>query len=75
MIGYMNVIHNLCSVLCMDYMKIIGDVHPSLTDASDGSSKNISDDTRDGLKLTIQSVQLERKKTSTEVRRFGGLFD
>ena len=32
-------------------------------------------DTRDGLKLTIQSVQLERKKKSTEVRRFGGLFD
>ena len=67
MIGYMNVIHNLCSVLCMDYMKIVGDVHPSLTDASDGSSKSISDDTLDGLKLTVQSVQLERKKRLRKV--------
>ena len=43
-------------------MKAITDVNPSLTDTPDVSSKSISDEILDGLKLTLQAVQFEKKK-------------
>lgn len=67
MIGYINDIHDLSSVLCIDATKITGHVHQSLANSSDDSPKSISDDTLDGLKMALQDLQLERKTRMKKV--------
>eukprot|EP00250_Pteridium_aquilinum_P008352 c17878_g1_i1 orf=469-2196(+) len=74
--SYLGAIHELCSVLSMDSMKIVSDVHPSLIKSADSLPKSISDETLDGLKLTVQSLQHERKKRLHKIQDLGtSLFE
>lgn len=73
---YLRSIHDLCSVLSMDATKIVSDVHPSLVKSAEGLPKSISDETLDGLKLTVQSLQHERKKRLHKIQDLGtSLFE
>ncbi|MCO5614528.1 hypothetical protein L7F22_068811 [Adiantum nelumboides] len=74
--GYLGTIHDLCSVLSMDASKIVSDVHPSLVKSAESLPKSISDETLDGLKLTVQSLQHERKKRLHKIQDLGtSLFE
>ncbi|KAI5062830.1 hypothetical protein GOP47_0021377 [Adiantum capillus-veneris] len=57
-----SVIHELCSILAMDSMKIVKEVNPSLCMGAVGSSDVISDSILDILKRTIESLRLEKTK-------------
>ncbi len=58
---YMNVAHELCALLGMDFVQIIADVHPSLVDSNGGQPKSISNDTIARLAKTIHSLREEKK--------------
>ncbi|XP_047307615.1 65-kDa microtubule-associated protein 6-like isoform X2 [Impatiens glandulifera] len=60
-LGFVNEVHSLCGVLGLDFVRTIGDVHPSLHGTSVEQSTNISDSTVEGLEKTITRLKLERK--------------
>ncbi|KAK4484111.1 hypothetical protein RD792_011331 [Penstemon davidsonii] len=53
---HVNEIHTLSSVLCLDFGKIVNDVHPSLHESSPKHVTNISDSTLEGLDQAITSL-------------------
>lgn len=56
-----NVLHELCCVLGMDFAKTINDVHPSLNDSNAGlQTKSISNETLERLSSTVQSTTNEK---------------
>jgi protein regulator of cytokinesis 1 len=57
----MNVAHQLCATLGMDFVQIIAGVHPSLVDSDGGHPKSISNDTIARLAKTIHSLREEKK--------------
>lgn len=59
-IEFVNTIHGLCSVLGLDFVRTVTDVHPSLDESE--QSKSISNDTVDRLAATIQTLREEKKK-------------
>eukprot|EP01018_Ginkgo_biloba_P011853 Gb_30131 [translate_table: standard] len=59
-IEYVNTVHGLCSVLGLDFLRTVTDVHPSLDESE--QSKSISNDTIERLAMTINSLQEEKKK-------------
>lgn len=63
---YVNLIHQYCSVLGMDFFQLIAEIHPSLDDAK-GLPKSISNDTLDLLVKTIQSMEVEKKQRISKV--------
>ncbi|KAH7431647.1 hypothetical protein KP509_08G058500 [Ceratopteris richardii] len=74
--SYLRTIHDLCSILSMDAFKMISDVHPSLVKPTENLPKSISDETLDGLKLPVQSLQHERKKRLSMIQDLGtSLFE
>lgn len=60
-LGFVNEVHSLCGVLGLDFLKTIGDVHPSLHGTNLEQSTNISDSTVEGLEKTITRLKTERK--------------
>lgn len=64
---YVNIVHELCSVLGKEFFQIINDVHPSLDD-SRGQPKSVSNETLDLLAKTIHTLQAEKKKRMSTVR-------
>ncbi|KAL3830714.1 hypothetical protein ACJIZ3_019516 [Penstemon smallii] len=58
---HVNEIHTLSSVLCLDFGKIVNDVHPSLHDSSPKHVTNMSDSTLEGLDQAITRLKTERK--------------
>jgi hypothetical protein len=58
---YMNVAHQLCAIMGMDFVQIIAGVHPSLVDSDGGHPKSISNDTIARLAKTIHSLREEKK--------------
>ncbi|KAL3839024.1 hypothetical protein ACJIZ3_023615 [Penstemon smallii] len=61
LMDHVNKIHTLSSVLCLDFGKIVNDVHPSLHESSPKQVTNISDSTLDGLDQAITRLKTERK--------------
>jgi protein regulator of cytokinesis 1 len=66
---YVNLIHQLCSVMGMDFFQMISEVHPSLDD-SKGLAKSISNETLDLLVKTINSLQAEKQQRVVKVCSF-----
>jgi hypothetical protein len=66
---YVNLIHQYCSVMGMDFFQLVSEVHPSLDDAK-GLPKSISNDTLDLLLKTIQSLGVEKKRRLLKVLFF-----
>lgn len=62
-LDYVNVLHEHCSVLGMDFAKTINDVHPSLNESgASQQSKSISNETLERLSNTVQSVMNEKNQ-------------
>lgn len=59
-IDFVNTIHELCSVLGLDFLRTVTDVHPSLDESE--QSKSISNDTVNRLAATIETLREEKKK-------------
>ncbi|KAG0629549.1 hypothetical protein M758_1G111600 [Ceratodon purpureus] len=67
---YVNSIHQLCSVMGMDFFEIVTDVHFSLNDALE-IPKSISNETLDRLAKTIHSLHAEKKERVLKVKDIG----
>ncbi|KAG0560898.1 hypothetical protein KC19_9G023200 [Ceratodon purpureus] len=67
---YVSLMHQLCSVMGMDFFNIVTQVHPSLDDSRE-LPKSISNETLDGLANTIHSLQIEKKKRVIKVKEIG----
>lgn len=61
--------HQLCSVMGMDFFQIVTEVHPSLDDSQE-LPKSISNETLDRLAKKIHSLQAEKKKRVLKVREY-----
>ncbi|KAH9574264.1 hypothetical protein CY35_01G047700 [Sphagnum magellanicum] len=68
---YVNVVHELCTVLGMDSIQILADVHPSLVSSTPGQTKNISNVTIEGLAQTIHSLQEEKRVRLQKLQELG----
>ncbi|KAH9310920.1 hypothetical protein KI387_025955 [Taxus chinensis] len=58
-IEYVNVLHGLCSVLGLDFIRTVTEVHPSLEESE--QPKSISDDTIERLAMTIHTLREVKK--------------
>lgn len=58
--------HQLCSVMGMDFFQIVTEVHPSLDDSQE-IPKSISNETLDCLARTIHSLQVEKENRVLKV--------
>lgn len=67
---YVNLIHQYCSVMGMDFFQLVAEVHPSLDEAK-GLPKSISNDTLDLLVKTIQSLEAEKRQRVSKVKELG----
>lgn len=63
---YVNLIHQYCSVMGMDFFPLLAEIHPSL-DESKGLPSSISNDTLDLLEKTIQSLEAEKHERVMKV--------
>ncbi|CAK9882231.1 unnamed protein product [Sphagnum jensenii] len=54
-------VHGFSTVLGMDSIQILADVHPSLVSSTPGQTKNISNVTIEGLTQTIHSLEEEKR--------------
>lgn len=70
-LDYVNVIHEHCAVLGMDFFKTVTAVHPSLDESVSGQSKSISHDTIDRLAITVSSLKEEKKQRMKKVQMKG----
>ncbi|GMH05770.1 hypothetical protein Nepgr_007610 [Nepenthes gracilis] len=59
---FVSTVHDLCSVLGMDFFSTITEVHPSLNDSMDVHSKSISNDTLSRLAKTVLGLQKDKKQ-------------
>lgn len=55
-------VHDLCSVLGMDFFSIVTEVHPSLNDSTGAHSKSISNGTLAGLADTVTMLREDKKQ-------------
>eukprot|EP00249_Psilotum_nudum_P031961 c47020_g1_i1 orf=422-2218(+) len=69
-----NMVHELCSVLGMDYYMTITGVHPSLDESTPGQSRSISDSTLAKLAKTVQFLQQERRQRIQKLQGLGALL-
>ncbi|KAJ4753150.1 microtubule-associated protein 65-2 [Rhynchospora pubera] len=60
-LDYVSMVHDLCTVLGMDFFSTITEVHPSLDDSIDVDCKSISDDTLSKLDKTVASLKEDKK--------------
>ncbi|CAM6085418.1 unnamed protein product [Calypogeia fissa] len=68
---YVNVVHELCAVLGMDFFKTITEVDPSLEDTTGGQVKSISNETLERLAKSIHLLQEEKKKRIQRLQDLG----
>ncbi|XP_024402200.1 65-kDa microtubule-associated protein 1 isoform X1 [Physcomitrium patens] len=67
---YVNLMHQLCSVMNMDFFHVVTEVHPSLSD-SQNLSKSISNETLDCLAKSIHSLKAEKRKRALKIKDLG----
>ncbi|CAM6071113.1 unnamed protein product [Sphagnum tenellum] len=61
-------VHGFSTVLGMDSIQILADVHPSLISFTPGQTKNISNVTIEGLAQTIHSLEEEKRVRLQKLR-------
>ncbi|KAM0915005.1 hypothetical protein ACQ4PT_011153 [Festuca glaucescens] len=70
-------VHDLCSVLGMDFLSTVTEVHPSLNDSVGADSKSISDETLSRLSKMVTELKEEKvkrlEKAQLEVERLDQL--
>ncbi|XP_024536274.1 65-kDa microtubule-associated protein 1 [Selaginella moellendorffii] len=68
---YVNLIHDLCSVLAIDFLKTVGEVHPSLESLESTHTRSISNETLAKLQNTAQRLQQEKKERMIKLQELG----
>ncbi|QHO18901.1 65-kDa microtubule-associated protein [Arachis hypogaea] len=59
---FVSTVHDLCSVLGMDFLSTVTEVHPSLDDSTSVNSKSISNGTLARLANTVSTLNEEKQK-------------
>ncbi|KAK1291224.1 65-kDa microtubule-associated protein 1 [Acorus calamus] len=67
-LDFVSTVHDLCSVLGMDFFTTITEVHPSLTDSIGVQSKSISNDTLSMLAKTVLSLKEDKKQRLQKIQ-------
>ncbi|CAN6170140.1 unnamed protein product [Urochloa humidicola] len=73
---YVSMVHNLCSVLGMDFHSTVTEVHPSLDDSIGDDSKSISNDTLSKLDKMVATLNEDKKLRLSKLQELAGqLYD
>ncbi|XP_058218804.1 65-kDa microtubule-associated protein 1-like [Rhododendron vialii] len=59
---FVSTVHDLCSVLGVDFFNTVTEVHPSLNDSTGVQSKSISNDTLSRLAKTVLALEEDKKR-------------
>ncbi|KNA04536.1 hypothetical protein SOVF_198810 [Spinacia oleracea] len=59
---FVSTVHDLCSVLGMDFYSTVTEVHPSLNDSNGSQSKSISNETLSKLAETVIALEEDKKQ-------------
>lgn len=59
---FVSTVHDLCSVLGMDFFSSITEVHPSLNESASAQSKSISNETLSRLAKTVLALKEDKKQ-------------
>lgn len=70
---FVNIIHDICGVLGIDFYATVTEVHPSLNDTTDTQSKSISNDTLARLAKTVLSLKEAKKQRLQKVNTLSHL--
>lgn len=65
--SYIHAIHELSLVLSIDFLETVNDIHPSLSDVTNGKSKSISNETLARLTGVINSLKQEKQQRFQKV--------
>jgi Ase1/PRC1/MAP65 family protein len=65
---YVSMVHDLCTVLGMDFLSTVTEVHPSLDDSIGDDSKSISNDTLSKLDKTVATLNEDKKLRLSKVK-------
>lgn len=71
---FVNIVHDICAVLAVDFYSTVTDVHPSLNDATGSQSKSISNDTLTRLAKTVVALKEAKKQRLQKVHTFTTLY-
>lgn len=75
-LDFVSTVHDLCSVLGMDFFSVIIEVHPSLNDSIGVQSKSISNETLSKLAKTVVDLKEDKMKRLQKLQELAGqLFD
>ncbi|KAI3992563.1 hypothetical protein MKX01_020855 [Papaver californicum] len=75
-LDFVSTVHDLCSVLGMDFFSVIIEVHPSLNDCIGVQSKSISNETLSKLAKTVVDLKEDKMKRLQKLQELAGqLFD
>ncbi|KAG2605792.1 65-kDa microtubule-associated protein 1-like [Panicum virgatum] len=73
---YVSMVHDLCTVLGMDFLSTVTEVHPSLDDSIDDDSKSISNDTLSKLDKMVATLNEDKKLRLSKLQELAGqLYD
>jgi protein regulator of cytokinesis 1 len=64
---HISTISELSEVMSIDFSKTLNDIHPSLSDSSNGASLSISNDTLASLTGAIHSLKQEKQQRLQKV--------
>ena len=67
MLELVSTVHDLCSVLGMDFLSTVTEVHPSLNESTGAQSQNISNETLARLAKTVAALEEDKKHILQEV--------
>lgn len=65
---YVSMVHDLCTVLGMDFLSTVTEVHPSLDDSIGDKCKRICNDTLSKLDKTVATLHEDKKLRLSKVK-------
>ncbi|PWZ18854.1 65-kDa microtubule-associated protein 1 [Zea mays] len=75
-LDYVGIVHDLCTVLGMDFLSTVIEVHPSLDDSIGDNCKSISNDTLSKLDNTVATLNEDKKLRLSKLQELAGqLYD
>ncbi|KAH9607233.1 hypothetical protein KSS87_021297 [Heliosperma pusillum] len=69
---FVSTVHDLCSVLGMDFYSTVTEVHPSLNDSNGVQSKSISNETLSKLAETVIALEEDKKERLQKLQELAG---
>ncbi|KAG1327748.1 65-kDa microtubule-associated protein 5 [Cocos nucifera] len=72
--AHVKTIHELSSVMSVDFNKMLCEVHPSFIDSANSHFKNISNETLARLAGTVHSLKQEKKERLQKLQDLGSTF-